>query len=124
MFVNLLYLDNFNINVGAIYYPVPDFNNPPVVYPTDDYYYGSSATKEPTNSPTGGPTSEPTGQPTFSPSSPSGQPSANPTSPTSKPTAHVRRNLMVDSFDASPDAYAAGKLLILSFAFVAFSNYS
>ena len=43
MFVNLLYLDNFNINVGAIYYPVPDFNNPPVVYPTDDYSYGGNS---------------------------------------------------------------------------------
>ena len=62
-------IDNYDINVGAIYYPVADYNNPPVVYPTDDAFaYGSGI--EPTGSPTTVPTSEPTSRPSVSPTTP------------------------------------------------------
>ena len=58
--------------MGAIYYPVPDLDNPTAVYPTDDYHYSSY----------GGGGGEPTG------------------TPSTMPTKHVRRNLQTDDVQA------------------------
>ena len=54
----MLIIDNYDINVGAIYYPVADLYNPPPVYPTDDYHY--SAYGYGGGNPTGTPSSMPT----------------------------------------------------------------
>ena len=55
------FIDNYDINVGAIYYPVADLYNPPVVYPSSDSYsyYGSGSTDESTDAPTGSPSMKP-----------------------------------------------------------------